>query len=122
MSSNRRSKQVGNVNYIPDFIKALDNSASKIASCYGFATTASLHKTYSTDPSFQLSRDVIDQFATDSANSFGHPKLIFAFLSGFDNAQNGVPLSLTLRAPRLDSTMLPRPPSSILARFGGLSD
>jgi hypothetical protein len=60
MSSNRRSKQVGNINYAPDFIKALDNSASKIAGCYGFATTASLHKIYSTDPSFQHCRDVID--------------------------------------------------------------
>ncbi|KAJ6095035.1 hypothetical protein N7467_002548 [Penicillium canescens] len=84
MSSNRRSKQVGNINYAPDFIKALDNSASKIAGCYGFATTASLHKTYSTDPSFQHSRDVIDQFATD--------RIRFSIIKhGFDNAQKWSP-------------------------------
>jgi hypothetical protein len=44
MSSTRRSTQVGNINYAPDFISALENSATKIAGCYGFATTDSLHK------------------------------------------------------------------------------
>jgi hypothetical protein len=99
MSSNRRSKQVGNINYAPDFIKALDSSASKIAGYYDFATTDSLHKIYSTDPDFQHSREIIDQFASDRANSFGHPNLTagqkqirFSIVKhGFDNTQKWSP-------------------------------
>ncbi|OQD66242.1 hypothetical protein PENANT_c369G00508, partial [Penicillium antarcticum] len=73
--STRRSKLVSNINYAPDFITAIENSASKLASCYGFLTTASLHKIYSLDPNFKHSRDIIDQFAADRANSFDYPNL-----------------------------------------------
>ncbi|OQD69923.1 hypothetical protein PENANT_c284G06663 [Penicillium antarcticum] len=65
MASTRRSKLVGNINYAPDFITAIENSASKLAGCYSFPTTASLHKIYSLDPNFKHSRDIIDQFAAD---------------------------------------------------------
>ncbi|OQD70105.1 hypothetical protein PENANT_c274G02434 [Penicillium antarcticum] len=36
---------------------------------------ASLHKIYSLDPNFKHSRDIIDQFAANRANSFDHPNL-----------------------------------------------
>ncbi|OQD86066.1 hypothetical protein PENANT_c008G03232, partial [Penicillium antarcticum] len=73
--STRRSKLVSNINYAPDFITAIENSASKLTSYYGFPTIASLHKIYSLDPNFKHSRDIIDQFAANRANSFDHLNL-----------------------------------------------
>ncbi|OQD73991.1 hypothetical protein PENANT_c193G03818 [Penicillium antarcticum] len=94
MASTRRSGLVSNINCAPDFITTIENSASKLAGCYGFPTTTSQHKTYSLDPNFKHSRDIIDQFAADRANSFDNPNLsagqkqirFSIFKHAFDNA------------------------------------
>ncbi|OQD86186.1 hypothetical protein PENANT_c008G02278 [Penicillium antarcticum] len=74
-ASTRRTKLVGNINYAPDLIAAIENSASKLVGWYSFPTTASVHKIYSLNPHFKHSRDIIDQFAANRANSLDHPNL-----------------------------------------------
>ncbi|KAJ5941330.1 hypothetical protein N7516_001498 [Penicillium verrucosum] len=75
MSPAERVKNIGTIEY-SEFTSSLKNFASNMARCYGLAIPDSSFNLYSSDPAFEQSREVIDEFAADRANSVtGHPKL-----------------------------------------------